>query len=198
MAPPLELVVPSRRYLEGYVDALLSGWSPDNMRPQACREELEAIESDADSFLARLVDREARSGPVTLPDGSQVARLPGYRLWMWDGHFCGSIGFRFQPGTPELPPYVLGHIGYAVVPWKRGRGYGKEALRLMLERAHAEGLPFVMITTDPDNIPSQRVIEANGGVLVERFVRAPQYGSTPALRYRIDLPAGKPAILPAI
>ena len=33
----------------------------------------------------------------------------------------------------------------------------------MLGEARAVGLPFVEITTDPDNIASQRVITANGG-----------------------------------
>ena len=53
--------------------------------------------------------------------------------------------------------------------------------------ARAEGLRYVELTTDPDNPPSQRVIEANGGVLVERFVKQPQFGSKPGLRYRIAL-----------
>jgi predicted acetyltransferase len=183
----MQLVTPSREHLDSYVDALRRGWSPDNMRPEAGPEELAAIERDADAFVASLVDRQARGGPITMPDGSQVPRLPGFRLWVWDGEFAGSIGFRWQPGTSELPSHVLGHIGYAVVPWKRGRGYAKEALRLMLAQARAEGLAFVHITTDPDNLASKRVIEANGGVLVERFTRGPQYGNTPALRYRIDL-----------
>jgi hypothetical protein len=65
-----------------------------------------------------------------------------------------------------LPADVLGHIGYAVVPWKAGRGYAKRALKLMLEHAHSEGLRYVEITTDPDNVASHRVIEINGGVLV--------------------------------
>jgi predicted acetyltransferase len=43
---------------------------------------------------------------------------------MWDGEFCGSIGLRWLPGTEELPPHCLGHIGYAVVPWKRRLGLG--------------------------------------------------------------------------
>jgi predicted acetyltransferase len=51
----------------------------------------------------------------------------------------------------------------------------------------AEGLRYVEITTDPDNMPSQRVIEANGGVLVERFTRPASLGGTPGLRYRIAL-----------
>ncbi|MGC2406661.1 MAG: hypothetical protein WA431_09685 [Candidatus Cybelea sp.] len=54
-------------------------------------------------------------------------------------------------------------------------------------RKRYEGLPYVEITTDPDNIASQRVIVANGGVMVERFASGPQYGETEKLRYRINL-----------
>jgi predicted acetyltransferase len=184
----LRLVVPSREYADGYADALRRGWSPNNLRAQEGAEELEKLAADADSFLASMVDREAKGAPITMPDGSQVPRLPGYRLWMWDGEFVGNIGLRWQRGSNELPPYVLGHIGYAVVPWKRGQGYGKEALRLMLAEARREGLAWVQITTDPDNFASRRVIEANGGVLIEQFDRGPRYGNTSAVRYRIDLP----------
>ena len=117
---PLQLVVPSLAHLDAYADALRRGWSPDNVRlAEAAREELEWIAEDRAAFVAMLEDREAKRGPITLPDGSQVPRLPGYRRWMWDGDFCGSIGFRWQPGTSALPAYCLGHIGYSVVPWKR-------------------------------------------------------------------------------
>lgn len=106
---------------------------------------------------------------------------------MWDDDFCGSIGFRWQPGSAELPPHVLGHIGYSVVPWKRRRGYATEALRLLLLDVSSEGLTHVTITTDVDNIASQRVITSNGGVLVEQFVSPQSHGAKPSLRYRIDL-----------
>ena len=85
---------------------------------------------------------------------------------MWDGEFAGSIGFRWRPGTTDLPPYCLGHIGYGVVPWKQRRGYATRALANLLPLAKQEGLPFVAITTDTHNVPSQRVILANGGVFV--------------------------------
>jgi len=79
-------------------------------------------------------------------------------------------------------------MGYAVVPWKRGRGYVTKAFAAMLQEARAEGLPYVELTTDPDNPASQRVIVANRGELVERFHRPPAYGSAKeALRYRITL-----------
>ena len=82
---------------------------------------------------------------------------------------------------------MLGHIGYAVVPWKQRLGYATQALRLLLPEAKAEGLTHVEITTDPHYVASRRVVEANGGVVVEQFVRPPAFGGTPAVRYRIDL-----------
>ena len=184
----MQLVWPAEHHLDSYAAALQRGFSADNVRGAvATKEELEAIARDRGAFLASLVDREAKGPPISMPDGSRARRLPGYRRWMWDGEFCGSIGFRWQPGTSELPPHVLGHIGYAVVPWKQNRGYATLALRLTLEEAKAEGLEYVQITTDEDNVPSQRVITANGGVLVERFEKVAEYGGGESLRYRIDL-----------
>jgi predicted acetyltransferase len=185
---PMHLVPPSLDRLPSYVAALKRGWSPDNIKGAAASiEELAQIEKDPRSFVESLTDREAKGPPIVLPDGTTAARLPGFRLWLWDTEFCGSIGLRWQPGTSELPAHVLGHIGYAVVPWKEGRGYAKLALKLMLEHARAEGLQYVEITTNPDNAASRRVIEANGGALIERFQRPAQYGGTDAVCYRVAL-----------
>ena len=184
----MQLVVPALSYLDAYVDALRRGWSADNIRLEvAAREELAKIAADPAAFVASLDDRDAKAGPVTLPDGSRVPRLPGYRRWIWDDGFCGSIGFRWQKGTSALPSYVLGHIGYAVVPWKRQRGYATRALALILEDARREGLDHVTLTTDVDNEPSQKVIVANGGTLLERFRKTDAYGGDEALRWRIVL-----------
>jgi predicted acetyltransferase len=81
----------------------------------------------------------------------------------------------------------LGHIGYSVVPAKRNLGFATKALAETLPLAKAEGLRYVEVTTDPENIASQRVIVANGGVLHERFTKPVQFGSAPGLRYRIYL-----------
>jgi predicted acetyltransferase len=184
----MELVVPALPYLASYTDALQRGWSPDNTRLEAApREELAKIAADPVAFVASLDDREAKAGPITLADGSKVPRLPGFRRWMWDGAFCGSIGFRWQRGTTALPPYTLGHIGYAVVPWKRRLGYASRALALMLDEARREGLAHVELTTDPDNAVSQKVITANGGVFVERFRASAAHGEKEELRFRIPL-----------
>jgi len=182
----MELVWPAAQYLPGYIQALRQGWSPDNLRPEAASEELTRIARDPTRFLSEQVDREAKGPPIILPDGRAVSRLPGYSRWMWDGGFCGTIGLRWQPGTTELPPYCLGHIGYSVVPWKRQRGYATRALQLLLPQARSEGLAHVELTCDADNIASQRVIEANGGELIERFHKA-EYGGAESVRFRISL-----------
>jgi predicted acetyltransferase len=183
----MDLLTPTEAHLASYVAALERGWSPDNVRPEASRDQLEEIRRDPAKFIAGQTDPDGRGPPITLPDGGTVPRLPGYHKWMWDGEFCGTIGFRWQPGTTDLPPYCLGHIGYAVVPWKRGHGYATRALGLLLPEARERGLAFVEITTDATNIASQRVIESNGGELYERFNKPAAYGGAPSLRYRIRL-----------
>lgn len=153
MTRPLTLVWPAREYLAGYVAALERGWSPDNLRGDAAAaEELDRIGADAEHFLASQVDREGAGDPIVLPDGTTVPRLPGYKRWLWDGEFCGAIGLRWKPGTEALPPHCLGHIGYSVVPWKRGQGYATHALRAFLADAASEGLRFVEICAEAENV----------------------------------------------
>ncbi len=183
----MQIVIPDQEYLPGYIAALKQGWSPDNTRPERGLEELTEIERDPAVFLSSMTDIEAKGPGIVLADGSTVPRLPGFRRWIWDGEFCGSIGLRWQKGTAALPPHCLGHIGYTVVPWKTGKGYATKALGLILHEARGVGLPHVDLTTDPDNIASQRVIEANNGIMVQRFIKGPEYGHKPGLLFRIDL-----------
>ena len=185
----MELVRPIPEHLASYIAALQQGWSPDTTRgADAAREALDKIEADPASPFALVDDPDALGPPWKAPDGTMKARLPGRVRWMWDADgFAGSINLRWVHGSSELPPYVLGHIGYSVVPWKRQRGYATRALGLLLPLARAEGLAHVDITTDPENEPSQKVILANGGVFVERFDKGPTWGHKPGFRYRIHL-----------
>lgn len=204
--PALRLVRPQSVHLSSYCAALNRGWSPDNVRGAvAAEEQLAQIAEDPAAFLALMDDPEGRGPPVKLPDGSTKPRIPSLRRWMWLGDdaagladgasgaaaggsgFVGSIGLRWMPGGLPLPPHVLGHIGYAVVPWHQRQGHATRALALMLGIARGQGLAEVEITTDPDNEPSQRVIEANGGRLVETFDKGAEYGHRPGLRYAIAL-----------
>lgn len=185
---PMSLVIPASQHIASYKAALERGWSPDNVCGKvAAREQLDRIGENPLGFVASLDDPEASGAPIALPDGTFVPRLPGIVRWMWDGDFCCTIGFRWQHGTPALPPHVLGHIGFAVVPWNRRQGYATRALAAILGEARLRCLPWVELTTNPDNEASQRVIAANGGILIEQFSKLPAYGGGEALRYRIVL-----------
>jgi predicted acetyltransferase len=79
------------------------------------------------------------------------------------GAVVGRSSIRF-----ELNDFLRakgGHIGYAVRPAHRRRGYATEILRQSLVVARAGGVGRALVTCDDDNIGSATVIEANGGVL---------------------------------
>lgn len=152
----LTLITPTADHLPHYADALQRGWSPSRTRPEIRLQELAQIADAPKAFLANQ-DRRQAQGDAT------VSRLVGYSLWLWDGEFCGYIDLRWQPGTTDLPDGVRGHIGYAVVPWKRRLGYATQALALSLPLARQAALDHVELITESGNIASQKVILANGG-----------------------------------
>ncbi|MEO1153435.1 MAG: GNAT family N-acetyltransferase [Pseudomonadota bacterium] len=181
------LCEPTADHLPGYVAALEQGWSPDNLRPEAAAEQLASIREDSAAFLSRQSDPDGKGPPVTMPDGSVVPRLPSFRRWIMRDGFAGSIGLRWQPGTEDLPPTCLGHIGYAVVPWRRREGLASTALIALLPDARAVGLRHVDLTTDHDNPASIRVIEKAGGLFVGDITAPPQLGGGSHLLFRIVL-----------
>jgi predicted acetyltransferase len=185
---PFRLVVPAPVHLPSYRAALEAGWSPSNVESEVHRQrELDQLDRNAMAYLMSLEDTKASGEPIILPDGSSVPRLPSFRRWMWDGEFCGHVGFRWQAGTAALPPHVLGHVGFSVVAWKRGQGYATQALKALLPEARAKGLPYIELTATADNPASCRTIEKAGGLLVERFAEHVYHGGQEVLRYRITL-----------
>jgi predicted acetyltransferase len=196
LLPATRLVTPTALQLDAYRAALRRGWCANTLAGgEGAAKELAELDADPAAFLALMDDPLARAGPITLPDGSSVARIPARRFWIWTGDddsaasgFAGSIGLRWPADLGALPPHVLGHIGYSIVPWQRQQGHATRALGLLLPHAWALGLREVEITTDVDNLASQRVITANGGVFSGVFDKGAVWGHKPGHHYRIAAP----------
>jgi len=156
----MELRQPDDRMLADYVVALGRGWSPNSGRDTSAIE-LAEIRADPDVYLHH---QRTSTGTIVLADGSLAERLPGLIRWIWDDGFCGNINFRHLPDTEDLPEHVSGHVGYNVVPWRRGKGIATRALGLFLPMIQALGVARVKLTCDDGNPVSARVIEANGGI----------------------------------
>ncbi len=168
--------MPQAQMLQSYIEALMAGWSP-HTEVDISQQQLAAIDADPAAFLEKLADNQPPGQTRRLDDGRIVPVLPQRVRWIWDGDFCGQINLRWQPGTNALPEWVLGHIGYAVVPWKRDRDYAQRALRHMLGEAREVGLTHVDLSTPETNLASQRVIAINGGVLIDTSL-SPLFGPT--------------------
>jgi predicted acetyltransferase len=126
----------------------------------------------------RLLD-DHRAGRGLPPEVS-----PSTFLFAFD-HGCvvGRASLRHTL-TPPLGQ-VAGHVGYAVLPEFRNRGYATQILRAAVVFAREElGLDRVLVTCDDDNAASIRVIEKNGGVFEGTYHDATL--RRPKRRYWID------------
>ncbi len=99
--------------------------------------------------------------------------------------YMGYVSIRVGE-SPEL--YYLGHVGYRIEEPFRGNGYAGEACRLLIPFLTRIGIRSLVITNDPDNLPSRATCEKLGCVL-ERIATVPgRYrrivnGSTHKCRY---------------
>ncbi|WP_392424090.1 GNAT family N-acetyltransferase [Barrientosiimonas humi] len=107
--------------------------------------------------------------------------VPATLFWIVDDvapdRVLGSLHLRH-----ELNAYLLeegGHIGYGVRPSARGRGVATSALREAIAYAGSIGIDRLLVTCDDGNEPSQRTIEAGGGVLEDVRHGTRRYWITP-------------------
>ena len=183
----MELVRPSVEYLSSYVDGLKKIVPGEEPFFTYFLPDLVKIAEDPDRYLSLQEDPGGIGDPVELPDGTMVPRLPSITRWMWDGEISGRIQLRWSPGSTDLPSYCLGHVGYAVFPWKRRLGYANKALKEILPFAQDLEMEFVEIVTDVGNEISQKVVAKSGGVFHERFTKPATSEGGEAFRYRIYL-----------
>jgi predicted acetyltransferase len=118
----------------------------------------------------------------------QLWDVPVTELWYVDGpYYIGTVMIRHEL-TPQLRRDG-GHIGYHVVPGQRRRGHATAMLAAACAWCRDIGLSRVLVTCTTDNAASQRVIEANAGVL--------EGEADGVLRYWIDLSGVTPYLASA-
>lgn len=82
----------------------------------------------------------------------------------------GFAQLRHRPShSDDLPPEAANNVYYEVAAAHRGRGYGKELLRQVLDEARRIGLSHVRLTVTNDNPTSRHIVEDAGGKLVGEF-----------------------------
>ncbi|MBP3398443.1 MAG: GNAT family N-acetyltransferase [Erysipelotrichaceae bacterium] len=65
--------------------------------------------------------------------------------------------------NPDLE--ILGQVGYHIEERYRGHHFAYRACVLLFESAKELGMEELLITCNPDNIPSRKTLEALGGTL---------------------------------
>lgn len=65
--------------------------------------------------------------------------------------YCGLEEYTYQQQT------IL-ELGYRLTPETRGNGYAIEASRAVLNYAKQQGIERVLALTEPNNIPSQKIL----------------------------------------
>ena len=163
------LVLPSEKYKDSFLEALAEQDGGKDSRLDGDRHA--KFNGDFDAFLLYL--KEAREGK-NLPEGY----VPQTVYWLVDGNkFIGRVAIRHALNERLI---LVGHIGYAIRPSERGKGYGNLALKLALPKAKKLGIEKALITCAKDNIASRKIIEKNGGILEDERVAD---DGTPMLRF---------------
>ena len=125
-------------------------WQPDRIPGMDDLENFDTV-SEWLRFCARMKDRITWYMAVRPADGRIV------------GFCCLRHDLAYDDDDPEF----ASHIGYSIRPTERGKGYGREQLRLALIKAREMGIGTVRLVCRDRNTDSIGIILANGGVYVD-------------------------------
>lgn len=117
-----------------------------------------------DEYKEWLISKQRDSEQEGIVDGWKV---PSTTFWLYADDVPVGFG-NVRHFLTEALSQAGGHIGYGIAPQFRGKGYGNEILRLLLEKAFEMGIEEALVTVQLDNMVSQAVALANGGMITEK------------------------------
>lgn len=168
-----KLILPSIEYKISFLEATKE-FQKDGLFTDL---DISDLEKDFPAFITKQLNH---SQGKDLPEGFVAETV----YWLLDDdEFIGRVVIRH-----ELTETLLregGHIGYAIKPSKRKKGYGTEILKSALLKAKELGLKKVLLTCNENNLGSKKIIESNGGIFQDRIFL--QQGKPWKLRYWINL-----------
>lgn len=116
-----------------------------------------------------------------------IFRVPETIFWLVDDDtYIGRLELRHH--LKDHVDDIGGHIGYSIRPDQRQQGFGHAILSLGLQKAAQRALSRVLLTCDPENIASRKIIEKNGGIFERRIERVIGEVHYCKLRYWIEVP----------
>lgn len=87
-------------------------------------------------------------------------------FWLFDDEIPVGIG-KIRHKLTEASRAFGGNIGYAIAKKYRGKGYATIFLNKLIEEANKLNVHEKILTVEKYNNPSKRVIEKNGGIIID-------------------------------
>ena len=166
----LKLILPNRKYVASYIK-MEREFEVEGTRGAAGSLEALYFLKDFPSYNKKAAQN--RKG-INVPKG----KVPSTLYWaVVDKKVVGRLSLRHR----LWKEFSASHIGYAVKPSERRKGYGTEMLRLGLLQAKKLGIKKVIMGCREDNVGSKKIIEANGGIFVKKYIKE----KVPKLRFYI-------------
>jgi len=161
MKKKVKLSLPNKKYALSYLKGEKEFQAENTV--MASGGSINLFKSISDFPVYHKILEERRKG-INLKKG----KVPSTQYWAVVGNkVVGRLSLRHR--LNKALAIMGGHIGYAIVPSERRKGHGTEILRLGLEKAKKLGIKKALLTCDEKNIGSRKIIEANGGILINKI-----------------------------
>ncbi len=173
----MKLVSPNIQYEQSFLQAVRDHKNSDEHDGLFDAHEYAWFEEHFEMLVQKYLDESA--GKNLLDD-----RVASTQFWIVDGDtWLGRFSLRHE--LNETLKTYGGHLGYYLVQDARKKGVGTWAMEKVLEEARALGMKKLLVTCNPDNVGSQKLIQKFGGILQDTIESKLNKG--PLMRWWITL-----------